>query len=89
MQRYKTDRGVVCIDEWPPSSPDFNIIENIWRLLKQRLKARGAFTDFDALKQALREEWDRLTQEEIQNYIISLPWRMEEALERNGLATRF
>ncbi len=89
MQHDKADRGVVCIDEWPPSSPDFNIIENIWRLLKQRLKVQGAFINLDTLKAALREEWERLTQEEIRNYIISLPWRMEEALERNGLAARF
>lgn len=89
MQSYKADREVTCILEWPPSSPDFNVIENVWRILKQRLAQRGVFTDLESLKAALREEWDRLSQDEIRDLIITLPWRMEEAIERNGLATRF
>lgn len=89
MQQWKAERAIVCLDEWPPSSPDFYPIENVWRVLKQRLKSRGPFLDLESLKRALIEEWDRLTQDEIRQYLISLPQRMEEAVERRGLATRF
>ncbi len=89
MQRYKADRGVTCILQWPPSSLDFYVIENVWRILKQRLAQRGVFINLESLEAALQEKWDRLSQDEIQNLIITLLWRMEEAIERNGLATRF
>lgn len=89
MQDWKTEHKVVCLEGWPPSSPDFNPIENVWRLLKQRLKSRGRFLDLQSLKNALLEEWDTLTQDEIRNCLITMPWRMEEAVERRGLATRF
>lgn len=89
VKRWKEERGITCLEDWPPSSLDFNPIENIWRLLKQRLKSRCPFLDLQSLKNALQEEWDRLTQDEIRKYMISLPCRMEEALERNGLATRY
>ncbi len=32
-------RGLMPMD-WPPSSPDLNPIENIWHLMKQRIKNR-------------------------------------------------
>lgn len=89
MRKHKQQLGIKFLDDWPPSSPDFNIIENIWWLLKQRLKSRGVILDVEALKQALQEEWDRLTQDEIQRIIVSMPKRMMEAYEKKGLATKF
>ena len=38
MRQQKEDLGIKYLSDWPPSSPNFNVIENIWRLLKQRLK---------------------------------------------------
>ena len=44
-----------------PSSPDFNPIERIWRIIKQRLKNRGLITHENDLRRAIKEEWDRLS----------------------------
>ena len=89
MQAKKKKLGIVPLEDWPPSSPDFNVIEKIWRLLKQRLKSRRVISSLEALKVALQEEWERLTQEEIQRLIVTMPERVMEAHEKNGLATRF
>lgn len=89
MRQWKAERGIACLEGWPPSSPDFNPIENIWRILKQRLKSYGPFTNLESLKNALQEEWTKLTQDEIRKCLVTMPWRMEEAVERRGLATRF
>ena len=77
------------MDFWPASSPDFNPIEKIWCLLKQRLMQQGPFLQLDDLKAALREEWDKLTQEEIRQYIQSMPACLQEAEERKGWATSY
>ncbi len=89
MKQKKQELGINWVENWPPSSPDLNIIENIWRLLKSRLKTRPAILDIEALKAALQEEWDKLTQEEIRQYIVSMPERVMEACEKKGLATQF
>jgi transposase len=26
--------------DWPPGSPDMNVSENVWRIIKQRLRKR-------------------------------------------------
>lgn len=89
MKKFKADHHITCLSFWPPSSPDFNPIENVWRIIKQRLKNRGPFLRIEDLKEALQEEWEKLTQLEINKLLVTLPQRMEEAHERNGLATRF
>ena len=37
----KEELGIRHIEYWPASSRDFNLIEKVWRLLKQRLMQRG------------------------------------------------
>src|SRR5215208_4043667 len=50
----------------PPGSPDLNPIEHIWRLIKSRIKQRKKFPrTLQELKQAVQEEWDRITYKEI------------------------
>ena len=82
MCRQKKELGILLLDDWPPSSPDFNVIENIWHLLKQHLKSQGTILSLEALKAALLEEWERLTQEEIQHIITTMPEQMMEAYEK-------
>lgn len=89
MKKFKADLHITCLSFWPPSSPDFNPTENVWRIIKQRLKNWGPFLRIEDLKAAVQEEWDKLTQLEINKLLVTLPQRMQEAYERNGLATRF
>jgi transposase len=73
---------------WPPYSPDFSPIENIWRLLKTRINRRKPLTK-DELEAAIKAEWELLTLEEINGYFTSMPRRMISALEREGRATEY
>ncbi|ERF75957.1 hypothetical protein EPUS_01323 [Endocarpon pusillum Z07020] len=49
----------------PPTSPDLNPIETIWRIIKQRLKSRGVIFEEAVLRRAIQEEWDKITLDEI------------------------
>lgn len=68
----------------PSNSPDLNPIETIWRTIKQRLKSRGVIFSVEALKQAIQEEWDKITIKEINKVISTMPDRVTGLNERFG-----
>ena len=36
---WKQENDIPCMN-WPPQSPDINIIENIWKTLKNQIKKK-------------------------------------------------
>jgi DDE superfamily endonuclease len=69
----------------PPELPDLNLIESIWRIIKQRLKSRGLIVDPTELRRAIEEEWNKITLEKINKTISIMPDRVTAVRERNGL----
>jgi transposase len=67
----------------PPNSPDLNTIESIWRIIKQRLKSRGLIDNATVLRRAIEEEWDKITIEEINKAIASMPERVAAVRDRD------
>lgn len=57
--------------EHPAQSPDLNPIEGIWNIIKQRLRRRIFHSD-EEMKQALQEEWDKITMTEIRKRISQI-----------------
>ena len=48
---------------WPPNSPDLNPIDYaVWSALQQQVQHNRKFTTVDQLKQAIVEEWNKLSQ---------------------------
>jgi hypothetical protein len=67
-----------------------NPIEEIWRRMKSRVSHRNPRpTKVVELRAAIQEEWDAITQEEIQALISTMPQRIAAFLEANGGHTRF
>lgn len=82
----------VEVMEWVPKSPDFNIIENVWGNMKVQLSRRPLHrANGDELWQAVKEEWERLQQDNSFSAALyaSLPDRMAAAIHVRGSATRY
>ena len=63
--------------DWPPQSPDLNIIEHIWDYLDRNvsIECRKSFSIF---RNALFNTWKNIPQELIDNLIDSIPKRLQE-----------
>ncbi len=55
-------RKRVQVLDWPACSPDLSPIENVWRILKRKMRQRRPRT-VSHLKTCLQEEWDKITPE--------------------------
>ncbi|KUJ14011.1 uncharacterized protein LY89DRAFT_561879, partial [Mollisia scopiformis] len=67
----------------PPQSPDLNPIKGIWAIIKQRLRRR-VFDSEEDMKEALQEEWDKITMQEIRDRIADMPRRCAQLKKYSG-----
>lgn len=77
--------------DWPASSPDLNPIENIWAIIKYRVRQRmnGGPHTHAALVEAVQAEWDALEQDEIDRVIFSMERRVDALLLARGGPVRW
>jgi hypothetical protein len=68
----------------PPQSPDLNPMEGVWNILKQRIRRR-IWNSMEELKEALQEEWSKITIEEVRARIKDMPERCELLVKTSGL----
>ena len=67
---------------WPAFSPDLNPIEHLWDQLGKRVYSRRhAPINRQLLAMALQEEWDNITQDQIQRLIRSMRRRCQTTLD--------
>jgi len=61
-------------------SPDLNPIENLWSMVKKRVRAIGPFKNITELREAARVCWDGFRQEELLSLTRSIPNRISQAI---------
>lgn len=66
---------VSVLEGWPPNSPDINVIENKWPLLKNAVAAREPKSREELIRVA-REEWSKIDLDSIRTLIDSIPRRL-------------
>ena len=69
--------------DWPPCSPDLNIIEVIWAIIKRRIEAENP-NDISELKILIQRVWDELTFQTINALIDDMPRRLIDVIKNNG-----
>jgi len=87
VQSLLADAGIPNAGS-PPSSPELNIIENIWRILSDRIQERN-LTDKQSLARAIEEEWEHLPLVLLASPVDSAPRRPVAILEAHRGNTRY
>ncbi len=81
-------RKRVRVLDWPACSPDLSPIENVWRILKCKMRQQRPRT-VAHLKTCLQEEWDKITPETLHHLVSSVPKCLLSVVKRNGNITKW
>ena len=77
------ENGLKILENWPPNSPDINIIEKVRILRKKRVFQRHP-KNIEKLWAFCQEEFERIPLEYIQNLYSSIPDRLNKIIQCNG-----
>jgi hypothetical protein len=77
--------------DWPPQSPDLNPIENLWSILKRRVKQQQLlFPSTTALKARIINVWHKhLEADLLRKLALSMPDRLSAVIKAKGGATKY
>ena len=87
VKKWLSNQEISYIEDWPGQSPDISPIENLWAILKARIREKDTST-IDKLEKELRMGWEELPPSLLQNLALSVPRRLQEVKERKGFPTR-
>jgi len=80
-------RGLRGFD-WPPSSPDLNPIEKVWRWMKNEItKLETVPTLIEDIKEVLQELRSEVDPTDWQYLIERLTYKLEDVIASKGMAT--
>jgi transposase len=80
-------RGLRGFD-WPPSSPDLNPIEKVWRWMKNEItKLETVPTLIEDMKEVLQELWNEVDPTEWRYLTERLTCKLEDVIDSKGMAT--
>ncbi len=77
-----SDHGVTVLD-WPANSPDLNPIENLWSIVKRKMRDTRP-NNADELKATVKEIWASIPPHQCHKLITSMPRRIEAVIKAKG-----
>ncbi len=84
---WLNDHGVTVLD-WPANSPDLNPIENLWSIVKRKMRDTRP-NNADELKATVKETWASIPPQQCHKLITSMPRRIEAVIKAKGAPTKY
>ncbi len=81
------DHGVTVLD-WPANSPDLNPIENLWGIVKRKMRDTRP-NNADDLKATVKETWASIPPQQCHKLITSMPRRIKAVIKAKGAPTKY
>ncbi len=85
---FMASEGIAVLPEWPARSPDLNIIENLWKQLKDCIKNREC-QNLEQLWTLLETAFYAIPDENIVNLYKSLPNRVKCIVKVRGMPIKY
>ncbi len=80
--------GVTVLD-WPANLSDLNPIENLWGIVKRKMRDTTRPNNADDLKSAIKATWASITPEQCHMLIGSMPRRIDSVIHAKGGPTKY
>lgn len=81
--------GYRLLTPWPGNSPDLNVIENIWAIVKRKVAMKNP-TSAEDLKRQIKNVWvTDISQELCMKLVHSMPKRIQDVLARKGRHSKY
>ncbi len=87
IKSWFNDHGVTVLD-WPANSPDLNPIENLWGIVKRKMRDTRP-NNADELKATVKETWASIPPQQCHKLITSMPRRIEAVIKAKGAPTKY
>ncbi len=84
-KNWFNDHGVTVLD-WPANSPNLNSIENLWGIVKRKMRDTRP-NNADDLKAVIKATWASITPE--QCHRLTLPRRIDAVIHAKGDSTKY
>ncbi len=81
------DHSVTVLD-WPENSPDLIPEENLWGIVKRKMRDTRP-NNADDLKAAIKATWASITLEQCHRLIASMPRRIDAVIHAKGGPTKY
>ncbi len=78
----------VTVLDWPANSPDLNPIENLWGIVKRKMRDTRP-NNADELKATVKDTWASIPPQQCHKLITSMPRRIEAVIKAKGAPTKY